>query len=517
MSAKVSNSVLNTLPCADGASWDPDGTCLPDTRVGMLDEIWTWINDTETSNMAKIFWLKAVAGAGKSAIAHTIAQRSQTHGLLASSFFFDRNSAGRNEPSKLFSTIARGLAHFDKRIARRISLAIELDQTITTAPIHRQFEKLVRDPSTQYTNDRAVVIIIDALDEGYNTALLKILRDKVPELQSNVRILITSRPEQEIMAFLSQKAHIRAATLDICEQTNLNDISLYVEDRLREIAFHHDLHQSWPGDELTTEFKKKAEGLFVWVSTVSRYLSKATHPDRKLVSLLSERSKVGLPAEEKMDELYSNILDACDWSDEDFSAGYHLFMGAIMAVKTPLSLATLQNLHRTDTVLQGKEVLRPLGSLLTGLIDRNQPIRTLHISLREFLTYRARYSSKHKRFYVDEMEHTQRLALLCLLTLNEGFIQDIPGTGYLSGRMSGARGIPLISECLISEELWYACGYWIDHIVDVTTPTAALKNALRTFLSSHLLVWMEIMASKGRHRTLHQLREWCQASFTNDL
>jgi hypothetical protein len=81
----------------------------------------------------------------------TVAKRCHEAGLFASSFFFKRDTAGRNDPNKLFSTIARGLAPFDKDMARQISLAIELDQTVSAAPIFRQFEELIRWPSMRYS------------------------------------------------------------------------------------------------------------------------------------------------------------------------------------------------------------------------------------------------------------------------------------------------------------------------------------------------------------------------------
>jgi gluconate kinase len=42
-------------------------------------------------------WLADVAGSGKSAIAHTIAQRCHKKKLLASSFFFDQEDAMDHE------------------------------------------------------------------------------------------------------------------------------------------------------------------------------------------------------------------------------------------------------------------------------------------------------------------------------------------------------------------------------------------------------------------------------------
>jgi cytidylate kinase len=92
---------------------------LSDTRVALLEEIWEWIQ-WDAKLTTRIFWLTGVASAGKSTIAHTVAKRCHEAGLLASSFFFKRDTA-EETTNKLFSTIARGLAHFDKDVARQIS------------------------------------------------------------------------------------------------------------------------------------------------------------------------------------------------------------------------------------------------------------------------------------------------------------------------------------------------------------------------------------------------------------
>jgi hypothetical protein len=64
----VNTITLNSLPYADGASWDPSRVCLSGTRVNIIDDMWAWANSIENSNGAQIFWLVDVAGAGKSAI-----------------------------------------------------------------------------------------------------------------------------------------------------------------------------------------------------------------------------------------------------------------------------------------------------------------------------------------------------------------------------------------------------------------------------------------------------------------
>jgi hypothetical protein len=61
----VYSLALGDLPYAKGASWNESRGCLVGTRIEMLEGIWTWANNLNTTH---IFWLADVAGAGKSAV-----------------------------------------------------------------------------------------------------------------------------------------------------------------------------------------------------------------------------------------------------------------------------------------------------------------------------------------------------------------------------------------------------------------------------------------------------------------
>ncbi|KIM89352.1 hypothetical protein PILCRDRAFT_40863, partial [Piloderma croceum F 1598] len=88
-------------------------------------------------------WLSDVAGAGKSAIAHTIAQYCHNHGLLGSSFFFNRNIPNRRTPHKLFTTIACDLVILGNEFADHISVVLEGERNVASACQTRQFEQLI--------------------------------------------------------------------------------------------------------------------------------------------------------------------------------------------------------------------------------------------------------------------------------------------------------------------------------------------------------------------------------------
>ncbi|KAF8990376.1 hypothetical protein BDQ17DRAFT_1433824 [Cyathus striatus] len=60
--------------------------CHSETRKKYIDEIMEWIDSPNEDK--QIMWLNGPAGAGKSAIFQTIAERRSHEGKLLSSFFF---------------------------------------------------------------------------------------------------------------------------------------------------------------------------------------------------------------------------------------------------------------------------------------------------------------------------------------------------------------------------------------------------------------------------------------------
>jgi hypothetical protein len=92
----LQNQYLEELPIAAQARLNSyerryDSDCLPNTRVDLLQEIREWADGTDKR---PIFWLRGLAGTGKSAIARTIAREYYERHRLAASFFFSKDIGG---------------------------------------------------------------------------------------------------------------------------------------------------------------------------------------------------------------------------------------------------------------------------------------------------------------------------------------------------------------------------------------------------------------------------------------
>lgn len=86
-------------------------------------------------------------------------------------------------------------------------------------------------------------------------------------------------------------------------------------------------------------------------------------------------------------------------------------------------------------------------------------------------------------------------------------MKEIPG---LEG-MPHWEEMPEIPEDAISEELWYACRYWIDHIIDIDTDTHVLDELLSELLkllSTPIIRWMGIITTKSQFQRCYKVRNW---------
>src|SRR6266581_2883083 len=85
--------------------------CHPNTRTAVIERIMNWIRGLETEDLnALIMWLYAAAGAGKSAIAQTIAELCHAENILLAAFFFSRSDPSRNNAKSLVASIAYQIA-----------------------------------------------------------------------------------------------------------------------------------------------------------------------------------------------------------------------------------------------------------------------------------------------------------------------------------------------------------------------------------------------------------------------
>ncbi|KAF8336661.1 uncharacterized protein EI90DRAFT_3046706, partial [Cantharellus anzutake] len=489
----ANNQVLNELKYPIVPHHDSTQPCLPDTRIDLIERIMAWCRTTEDSKN-RVLLLTAVAGAGKTSVALSIAEECKREKISSSSFFF--KAGEQSQPDHLFSGMARSLAINDPAYR---------GPSLSTAPFATQFEKLVAEPLRLRTSssDRPMVIIIDALDECDTKSfprLADILRKAVPKLPPNIKFFLTSRQFDLVDRYLSSNYPVDRLTIDLSDDANMHDCAIYIRSQLHELKDVHPGLEDGIGEEdtLVQSIQERAGGLFIWISTVFDYMkvsgSDATKMLKKLLDEDLNQPKAS--AEEVMDRLYANILEKCNWKDDDFVHDYPIVMGAILIAQKPLSVAAWDAILSPLLASDIRYALAQLAPLVSGVGDAKRPIRILHQSFRDFLTDRVNPQSPILgRFGVDARRENDRVALRCIEILNKELSTKLPS----------------IPQEVLSEHVHYACRHFVHHLSQLQEPLeAANTGPIHAFLNEQISRWVEVCVRTEGYISISSFPEWAK-------
>lgn len=502
-------STLGLLQYASGASWDSSQVCHAGTRVNILNEIMEFLRAPADKILSlRIVLLTGVVGCGKTAIAHTVAKNCADNQcrMLGSSFFFSCEVDERRRPDKLFSTISRDICDRDSIFRASVCSAIEEERALACAPMPRQFSELVLKPAKDASQRRThpLTILIDALDEGFNEDLLRILEESAALVPAEFRFLITTRSEAPIILRLRKLRHIALKEINIRDNVNCEDVKIFVAHRLNDIARNHDI-ENWLDDNLITRFNRHAEGLFIWAATVCNHVNICPSPVEDLDDLLNDRGLLDPQATEKMNKLYAKILSKCPWSNRHFMERYELCLGVVIALKRPLSIPSIEKFLKDE---DAGTAFRPLSSLLIGALSRDQPVQIAHSTLRDYITCNRGGRYADARFAISEVDHSRRLALRCIVALNSELPRLHNSVASVFNEKRDVANIPILKDSDLAEHVWYACQHWIDHIQDVESPSDKLCESLAQFLDKCFLTWIAVGAARGKYIRIGKFYAW---------
>ena len=218
------------------------------TREKILKIITDWIREPHPRRC--IIWLNGPAGAGKSAIAQTIAGRCSDE-QLAASFFFLRNSFDRGAATHLFATLAWQLAKNIPEILPYIESAIEAEPLLLTKSIDIQFAHIIVQPFEKLHHNRPdfhprmFLVVIDGVDEcapdQAQLLFLRLIGDALARTQIPLRFLICSRPEAHIPGMFGSEVMMNVTLPIILDHqfTPNDDIRRYLECEFARIYAEH--------------------------------------------------------------------------------------------------------------------------------------------------------------------------------------------------------------------------------------------------------------------------------------
>ncbi|EJT97988.1 hypothetical protein DACRYDRAFT_71699, partial [Dacryopinax primogenitus] len=403
----------------------------------------------------------------------------------------------------IVTTLVRDLAGRDMDIADAVAEKLSYDVSLRTTPdIERQFRKLVIEQCKEWSRSEPAVFVVDALDEGLDEGLLHLLTRQVKDLPSFFRVVITSRPLAEISSAFEHVENITRKSLDTMDMQSQEDVQTYLDERLAAVAIKRRLGQPWPSRPAAKALLHQSEGLFQWAFTVTEYLGKCMNPNRQLDLIISLQRIPSVAS--RMDQLYATVLDGTGGTDdEDFVNAYQMFMGSILAAKEPLTLSAMRLLHG-NTDVDPLELLERMGSFVVGFDSEDEPIRILHLSLREYLVDRAT-----PPYRLSQVHNSEHLAFLCVRVIKDHLSKTCRILKPKQRSHAQSLTCPIPRESM-SDGLTYAISFWTHHLPDVRDPTPEFMSALELLLDEHLQDLVSVTIALDEYKGFSDVRRWLQ-------
>jgi hypothetical protein len=477
-----------------------ENTCLDGTREALRHRVEAWINTQRRTNQEKMFWLHGKAGSGKSIVANTVAATVEKEGYLLSCFFCKRDDPYLSSPKKVIPALAFRFAeqHDSYRIALMkffhegtggVGIA---ETTDITTQLERLFTKLL--PSTTDLC-RPHVVVIDALDECGSPKERRELVQAVLRLSSMtpwIKVFLTSRGEAEIhKAVLGASNQCVVSDINLEDQVN-HDIELYISSQSDELELR------LSGKEAAA-LVLRAEGLFIWCSTLFKYLGERVNPRRSLDDFLSGNRQQGSFTE--LYALYRQVLISAAKDPEDVA-----LMRAILAiislasVNRPLSAAAISSLLSgykgwqpgTSSEMPVRDFVKRLHSVLYSEAE-DGAVRAYHASFYDFLGEQILTTADWPRANNIHLQMLRR----CLGIMQKELRFNICklNTPTLNKDVTDLKER---IQANISEELSYSSRFWFTHLLPSHSAEEDIHRAVcDLFGTQRLLFWLECLSLQG--------------------
>ena len=377
--------------------------CYPKTREAILAKIEAWVKERPENGGLLVFWMYGPAGAGKSAIAQSIAELCEA--FLAASFFFSRTAPGRSDNSRLVATIVWQLIKAIPEIREIVLSALEYDPTLLFQTPATQMKALIIEPMNQVPMDqlekRSRLVIIDGLDECFPVEsqddILDILSTSLQHLQTPLYFLIASRPHTNIRYAFSSNAFcsiIHTLPLEHDYQST-EDIRHYLMSSFEEIRSKHVyLPSSWPKTDDIEVLVEKSSGQFIYAATVIRYIARGHHGHEKRLDIVL---KLRLPDNSAtpfamLDALYLQIFRSVGDEIEKVKE----ILGALVFLKVE-DINKLEVLENFFSYRPGElaSIMGDMHALVCIPDNRTESVKIYHASLPDFLLDPTRSQSFH--------------------------------------------------------------------------------------------------------------------------
>jgi uridine kinase len=455
-------------------------TCQEGTRKEVLSKLVAW---STADDGHPVCWLEGPAGSGKSTILHSIAEQCDDESRLAFSFFFSRGKADRSDAAKVIPTFAYQLTESLPAIQQPLLHVLLKDHPF--APhlrLRDQLKKLIINPARSiHQTILPMIVIIDGLDECSDEDLLLQLIHVIVEATCYLpfRFLFASRPESRIrQTFNSQSIKPKSYFLSLRDFRAYSDVGNYLQRELTEVYKRNDdimrgVPHPWPSRKQLEALVEKSEGLFIYVSTLIKYVGDRQGP------LPQEKLQLVMTAHQGVDPLYVQVLLGA----QEHSTHFHRVLGTIIYLHHPLTIHDLgQLLHLSSNHI--RHALQGCQSIFVIPDTDQDSVRPYHASLKDFLS---------------DMERA-----------GVHFLN--PKLYHISILVDCLQLISMVQENQIGQPLQYACQWWCHHLCLALLQEGTISEYIEQSVGNMAEQWLKTWMYGLNMESLKSVCESCESA-----
>ncbi|KAF5318703.1 hypothetical protein D9619_011001 [Psilocybe cf. subviscida] len=403
--------------------------CHPNTRIAVLNMIEHWIHGL-ADVQSPLLWLYGGAGAAKSAIVQSIAERCIPQDIVLGCFFFSRTDVTRNSAVTLIPTLAYQVARAFPAALAVIEGVMNSDPLIFSSSLRRQAYELLVRPLRHLASSgvitKARAFLIDGLDEcndpKLQTAVIDVIVELLLQYSLPVVFLVASRPEQQITAALSAQP-ISYTSIPLSDHIDSEaDIRRYIDDMFHHISIQHpfkdQLSAPWPPPATVDELVRKSSGHFIYASTAMKYIMSPHdtpwHSLQVVLGLQAPRNRKQMPFSD-LDALYQHILNSATYLDEVLTILARCLLADAL-IDSVDEIAFVLGYAPNDIYV----FIADLQALLT-IVNRADlsHVNLRHASLRDFLLDKSRAVALHIDYHAYHTRYVARYFQLFDLAAKE--------------------------------------------------------------------------------------------------
>ncbi|KAI0905434.1 quinon protein alcohol dehydrogenase-like superfamily [Ustulina deusta] len=445
-----------------------------------------WSNEISSLPVARLLWIKGVAGTGKTmlliGIIHELQRQLSSLAPRLSYFFCQGTNKTLNNAKAILRSLIWLLLFQQPHLIEHIQPEYDhkgralFENEDAFYALNTIFESMLKDSRLS-----PVYLVVDALDEcDQGLALLLRTISRSLTLSDKVKWLVSSRYEVGTQPDVNLKQELRnidspdipRAIVHLDSERLGDPVNLYITRKLSDLKDLMGYSDKVLG-EISAEVRQRATNIFLWVALVFKELSTVDEWDA--VATIKD-----MPP--SLSELYDRMMNRIDKLKNPNHCKNAL--AAVSLAFRPLSLAELAvvaGLPAGENV--SRKVVEGCGSFLT---ITGETVSLIHQSAKDYLDKNYETSLQPDGATQGHMSICERSIVAMSANLRENIYGLDLGSDPSSKKPPNPDPLAPIR---------YACLFWVDHLSFGPGPQDF--DRVYSFLELHFLHWLEALSLMG--------------------